>query len=91
MLCEPAHTLFALTRAKIGIEGTYRQEAHMRKIAGIALVLGGILVGVMAPDNTVTRTETDVTNNQIYSGMTGLHVSLPSDMKTFPVELVPLP
>ena len=63
----------------------------MRKIAGIALVLGGILVGVMAPDNTVTRTETDVTNNQIYSGMTGLRVSLPYDMKNFPVELVPLP
>ena len=39
---------------------------------------------------TVTRTETDVTNNQIYSGMTGLRVSLPYDMKNFPVELVPL-
>jgi hypothetical protein len=32
-----------------------------------------------------------VTNNQIYRGMTGLKVSLPSDMKNFPVELVPLP
>ena len=62
----------------------------MRTIAGITLVLGGILVGVMAPNTTVTRTETDVTNNQIYSGMTGIKVSLPSDMKNFPVELVPL-
>ena len=63
----------------------------MRKILSIALVLGGIFVSVMAP-NTTTRTETDVmTNNQIYHGMTGLRVSLPADMKNFPVELVPLP
>jgi hypothetical protein len=64
----------------------------MRIILGIAVVFAGILVSVMAsPNNTVTRTETDVTNNQIYRGMTGLHVALPSDMKNFPVELVPLP
>ena len=64
----------------------------MRIILGIAVVFAGILVSVMAsPNNTVTRTETDVTNNQIYRGMTGLRVALPSDMKNFPVELVPLP
>ena len=64
----------------------------MRRILIIALVLGGIFVSfVSVMSKTVTRTETDVTNNQIYSGMTGLHVSLPSDMKNFPVELVPLP
>ena len=63
----------------------------MRKKILIPLVLGGIFVSVMAVSTTVTRTETDVTNNQIYRGMTGLHVSLPSDMKNFPVELVPLP
>ena len=58
----------------------------------IALVLGVIFVSVMAsPNKTVKRTETDMTNNQIYSGMTGLRVSLPYDMKNFPVELVPLP
>ena len=60
----------------------------MRKLVGIALVLGATFVGVMAvPYNP--RTET-VTNNQIYNGMTGIKVSLPSDMKNFPVELVPL-
>jgi hypothetical protein len=60
----------------------------MRTLVGIALVLGATFVSMMTvPDNP--RTET-VTNNQIYSGMTGLHVSLPSDMKNFPVELVPL-
>jgi hypothetical protein len=63
----------------------------MRIILSIALALGGIFVSVMAsPNKTVTRTETDVTNNQIYSGMTGLRVSLPYDMKNFPVQLVPL-
>jgi hypothetical protein len=44
----------------------------------------------LALSKTVTRTET-VTNNEIYRGMMGLKVSLPHDMKSFPVELVPLP
>jgi hypothetical protein len=66
----------------------------MTRILSIALALGGIFVSVTASLNnkTVTGTETDVvTNNQIYRGMTGLKVSLPSDLKNFPVELVPLP
>jgi hypothetical protein len=66
----------------------------MTRILSIALALGGIFVSVTASlnDKTVTGTETDVvTNNQIYRGMTGLKVSLPHDMKHFPVELVPLP
>ncbi len=65
----------------------------MRSILTVALVLGVIfVVSVMAsPNKTVTHTETDVTNNQIYNGMTGLHVSLPSDMKNFPVEIMPQP
>jgi hypothetical protein len=91
MLCEPAHTLFARTRAIIEMQGHLQQEAHMRTMLSIALVLGGIVVSVMASPNKNTRTETDVTNDQIYRGMTGLRVSLPSDMKNFPAELVPLP
>ena len=66
----------------------------IRRILSIALALGGIFVSVTASLNNkmVTGTETDVmTNNQIYRGMTGLKVSLPHDMKNFPVELVPLP
>jgi hypothetical protein len=66
----------------------------MTRILSIALALGGIFVSVTASLNnkTVTGTETVVvTNNQIYRGMTGLKVSLPSDLKNFPVELVPLP
>jgi hypothetical protein len=59
----------------------------MRKIISIPLVLVGIVfVSVMAPSNTV-NTET---KNQIHSGM-GLHVALPNNIKTFPVELPPLP
>ena len=62
----------------------------MRTIVGIAFILSGIFVSLtQLQSNTVTYTET-VTNNQIYSGMTGIKVSLPSDMKNFPVELVPL-
>jgi hypothetical protein len=63
----------------------------MRKKILIPLVLGGIFVSAMAVSTTVTRTETDVTNNQIYRGMTGLHVSLPSNMKNFREELIPVP
>ncbi|HET7384308.1 MAG TPA: hypothetical protein VFJ59_17195 [Pseudolabrys sp.] len=64
----------------------------MRTIVGIALILSGIFVSLtQLQNNTVTYTEAAVTNNQIYSGMTGIKVSLPSDMKNFPVELVPLP
>ncbi len=66
----------------------------IRRILSIALALGGIFVSVAASLNNraATGTETDVmTNNQIYRGMTGLHIALPSDMRNFPVELVPLP
>ena len=65
----------------------------MRRILVIALALGGISVSVMALSKTITRTGTNVTKDQFHSGMAtyGLHVSLPNDVKNFPVELVPLP
>jgi hypothetical protein len=53
----------------------------MRKLIGIALVLGATFVSVMAVPNN-PRTEI-MTNNQIHREMTGL--KLPSN---FPVELV---
>jgi hypothetical protein len=63
-----------------------QQEAHMRKILNIALVLGGIFVSVVAsPTKTVTHTETDL------MAIHGLQVRVPNDMKIFPVELIPLP
>ena len=69
----------------------------MREILSIALVLavaGLFVVTVMTLSWALSMrvdTATDATNNQIYRGMTGLKVSLPHDMKNFPVELVPLP
>jgi hypothetical protein len=89
-VCELAHTLFARTYPFIERRASAQREAHMLKILTIVLLLGGVFISVMAsPKKTVTPTETDVTNNQIYSGMTGLRVSLPYDMKNFPVEIVP--
>jgi hypothetical protein len=55
----------------------------MRKLVGIALVLGATFVSMMAVPNN-PRTEI-MANNQIHREMTGLKVPLPSN---FPVELV---
>jgi len=60
----------------------------MRQILNIALVLGGILVSVMASPSRTTP-QMDATENHVI--VEGLYVALPSDMKNFPVELVPLP
>jgi hypothetical protein len=58
----------------------------MRKILNIALVLGGIFVSVVASTTkTVTHTETDL------MAIHGLQVRVPNNMKTFPMELVPMP
>ena len=60
----------------------------------IALVLGGVFVSVMASlTKTGIHAEMEATKNQIHSGMAiyGLHVALPNNIKTVPVELVPLP
>ena len=58
----------------------------MRKILNIALVLGGIFVSVAASTTqTVTHTETDL------MAIHGLQIRVPNDMRTFPVELIPLP
>ena len=69
---------------------------YMREILSIALVLavaGFFVVTVMALSLALSKTvntETNATKNQIHSVM-GLHVAHPNNMKTFPVELVPLP
>jgi hypothetical protein len=57
----------------------------MRRILGIALVLGGVFVSVMALGKIAD--ETDATAIVV----NGLHVAIPINMKTFPEELVPLP
>jgi hypothetical protein len=60
----------------------------MRRILNIALIVGGIFVNVMASQST-TPAEVDATKTHLI--VHGLYVALPSDMKNFPVELVPLP
>ena len=60
----------------------------MRRILNAALVLGGIFVGVMASLST-SPAKMDVTENHLI--VHGLYVALPSDMRNFPAELVPLP
>lgn len=52
----------------------------------LALVLGGIFTSVVASTTKpVTHTETDAMAIQ------GLQVRVPNGMKTFPLELLPLP
>jgi len=68
------------------------QEAHMRRAINIALVLGSIFVNVTAsPNKTVAKTEAGMMQFHNVIWVSGLHIVLPEDMKSFPVELVPLP
>jgi hypothetical protein len=60
----------------------------MRRMLNAALVLGGIFVSVTASLST-SPAKMDATENHLI--VHGLYVALPSDMKNFPVELVPLP
>jgi hypothetical protein len=59
----------------------------MRRIL-IMLALVGIFVSVMASASKTTAVM-DATETHVI--VEGLYVALPSDMKTFPVELMPLP
>jgi hypothetical protein len=59
----------------------------MRRTLSIALVLGGIFVNVLASPTTTAKM--GATKNHLI--VHGLYVALPSDMKSFPVELVALP
>ncbi|MGB8895222.1 MAG: hypothetical protein WA322_11400 [Pseudolabrys sp.] len=64
----------------------------MRRVINIALVLGSIFINVTAsPNKTVAETETQKTQFHNVISVSGLHVALPEHMKSFPVELVPLP
>jgi hypothetical protein len=54
----------------------------------LALVLGGIFAAVTASLST-SPAKMDGSENHLI--VHGLYVALPSDMKIFPVELIPLP
>lgn len=64
----------------------------MRRALNVALIVAGVLLNVLA------SRETTVANSQAAQGpvqngsiVYGLHVALPSTIKNFPPELVPLP
>lgn len=64
----------------------------MRRALNVALVVAGILVNVLAArDSTVANTHAVQWSAQNGAIVYGLHVALPSNMKNFPPELVPLP
>ena len=79
------------------MESGHLHGGCMREILNIALVLavaGFFVATVMALSLALSKTAdtaTAATKSQIHRGMIGLRVTLPSDMKNFPVELVPLP
>jgi len=64
----------------------------MRRALNILLVLSGIIVNVTAsPNKTAAETEAQKTQLHNVISIGGLHISLPENLKNFPVELVPLP
>jgi hypothetical protein len=64
----------------------------MRRALNVALVVAGVLVNVMASRST-TVASSQVVQWPVQNGTVvyGLHVALPSHMKSFPPELMPLP
>jgi hypothetical protein len=64
----------------------------MRRALNVALVIVGVLVNVLASrDTTVANSQAAQWPVQNGAIVYGLHVALPSHMKNFPPELVPLP
>ena len=64
----------------------------MRRALNAALVVAGVLVNVLASrDTTVANSQAARLPVQNGTIVYGLHVALPSNMKNFPPELVPLP
>jgi hypothetical protein len=64
----------------------------MRRALNVALVVAGVLVNVMTSRST-TVANTQAAQWPVQNGTVvyGLHVALPTSMKSFPPELVPLP
>ena len=59
----------------------------MRRALNIALVIFGISASVMASP----RATTSPNNSSNVLEAPSLHVSMPADMKAFPIEAIPLP
>jgi len=77
---------------RLSILGRAAQEARMRRALNVALVVVGVLVNVLASRHTtVANSQAAQWPAQNGAIVYGLHVALPSNMKSFPPELVPLP
>ena len=64
----------------------------MRRALNVALVVAGVLVNVVASrSTTVANSQAVQWSVQNGTVVYGLHVALPSNMKSFPAELIPLP
>jgi hypothetical protein len=64
----------------------------MRRALNVALVVAGVLASVLiSRSTTVANSQAAQWSTQNGTVVYGLHVALPSHMKSFPPELVPLP
>jgi hypothetical protein len=65
----------------------------MRRALNVALVIAAVLVNVLTARSTTTVAKLEAAQQPGQNGaiVYGLHVALPSHMKNFPPELVPLP
>ena len=87
---RPTNTLRDLRKYSVGEASI--QEAHMRRVLNIMLVLGSIFIKVTAtPNKTAAETEPEKTQLHNVIPFSGLHISLPENLTNFSVELIPLP
>jgi hypothetical protein len=64
----------------------------MRRILNIILVLFGVFIKVMAPQNqTVAQTKAPKHETSSVVSISGLHLARPDNMMRFPSDVVPLP
>ena len=90
--CVSRPTITSRDLRKYAVGEASIQEAHMRRVLNILLVLGSIFVNVTATPNK-TAAETEAQKTQLHNVIlsSGLHISLPENLKNFSVDLVPLP
>jgi hypothetical protein len=64
----------------------------MRRILNIVLVLCGVFIKVMAPQNqTVAQTNAPKYETSNAVSISGLHLARPDNMMRFPLDIEPLP
>jgi len=71
--------------------GASVQEAHMRRVLNVALVVAGVMISVLASPNETVAVNGVKGEAHNVAVIYGLHVAVPENMKAFPAELVPIP